>query len=93
MINTTSKTDSMLHTEAIAGQVPRPAAPAPRPVDTDRLSASSQETLQAALSKQPEIRPEVVARGKELAFNSMYPPLRIIEQLSELLVKSHDLSE
>ncbi|MFA5262925.1 MAG: hypothetical protein WC378_03805 [Opitutaceae bacterium] len=93
MINTTSKTDSMLRPEAIAGQVPRPAAPAPRPADTDRLSASSQETLAAALSQQPEVRPEVVARGRELAADATYPPLQIILQLSELLINSKDLAE
>jgi len=93
MINTTSKTDSLLRTEAIAGQISRPAVPAPRPADTERLSASSQETLQAALSAQPEVRPEVVARGRELAVNASYPPLAIIQKLSELLTESADLAE
>ncbi len=94
MINTTSKTDSMLRSEAIVGQIPtRPAAPAPRPADTERLSASSQETLQTALSQQPEVRPEVVARGRALAVDASYPPLQIIRQLSELLTNSADLAE
>jgi len=93
MINTTSKTDSMLRPEAIAGQIQRPAASAPRPADTDRLSASSQETLQAALSQQPEVRPEVVEYGRGLAVSLNYPPLEIIRQLSELVLNSADLSE
>jgi hypothetical protein len=93
MINTTPKTDSMMRPEAITGQIPRPAAPAPRPTETDRLSACSQETLKTALSQQPEIRPEVVARGKELANDSTYPPLQIILQLSKLLLNSDDLAE
>lgn len=93
MINTTSKTDSVVRPEAIISQLARPATSTPRPADTDRLSASSQETLQNALSQQPEIRPEVVARGQALAVDPTYPPLQIIEKLSELLANSADLSE
>ena len=93
MINNTTKTDSTLRAEIIAGQNSRPAVAAPRPTDTERLSASSQDTLQTVLSQQPEVRPEVVARGKELAADSSYPALKIILQLSGLLVNSADPSE
>jgi hypothetical protein len=93
MINSTSKTDPQVRPEAIAGK-PSPApTPAPRPPETDRLSSASQESLQAALRQQPEIRPEVVARGQELAVNAKYPPLEIIQQLSKMLIAMNDLSE
>jgi hypothetical protein len=93
MINSTSKTDSQVRPEAIAGK-PSPApAPTPRPPETDRLSAASKESLQAALQQQPEIRPEVVALGQKLAGDATYPPLEIIRQLSKMLIAMNDLSE
>jgi hypothetical protein len=93
MINTTSKTDSLAHVDTIAAQHPRPAATPTRPAETDRLSKSSQDTLQNLLSQQPEVRPEVVARGQALAVDANYPPLAIIRRLSELLANSSDLAE
>ncbi|HTZ21096.1 MAG TPA: hypothetical protein VMC06_09460, partial [Opitutaceae bacterium] len=61
--------------------------------ETDRLSAASKESLQAALQQQPEIRPEVVALGQKLAVDSTYPPLEIIRQLSKMLIAMNDSSE
>jgi hypothetical protein len=93
MINNTSKTDNFLRADAIAAQVPRPAVPAQKNTTTERLSASSQETLQAVLREQPEVRPEVVARGQQLLVDANYPPREIIRQLSELLIGTADLAE
>jgi hypothetical protein len=70
-----------------------PTAPAPRPPETDRLSAASKESLQAALQQQPEVRPEVVALGQKLAVDATYPPAEIIRQLSKMLIAMNDLSE
>jgi hypothetical protein len=93
MINYTSKTDSLVRSEALLGK-PLTAHAAPqRSPETDRLSSASQEVLQTALVQQPEIRPEAVQRGRELLVDANYPPKEIIRQLSELLVKSADLSE
>ena len=91
MINSTSKTDSRLRPEMIEGKPP--TTPAPRAPETDRLSAASKESLQAALQQQPEIRPEVVALGQKLAVDSTYPPLEIIRQLSKMLIAMNDLSD
>jgi hypothetical protein len=91
MINSTSKTDPHVRPEAIAGK-PSPA-PAPQSPETDRLSAASQESLQAALRQQPEIRPDVVALGQKLAVDADYPPMKIIQELSKMLIAMNDLSE
>ncbi len=93
MINHTSKTESHLRPEVIGGKPPAAPASAPRPPETDRLNAASQESLKAALQQLPEVRPEVVARGQELAVDATYPPLKIIMDLSKMLIAMNDLSE
>ena len=93
MINSTSKTDSRLRPEMIEGKPPTAPASAPQAPETDRLSAASKESLQAALQQQPEVRPEVVALGQKLAVDASYPPLKIILQLSKMLIEMNDLSE
>lgn len=93
MINSTSKTETTLRTDFVPEKSPRVANGAARQTDTDRLSASSQETLQNVLSQQPEVRTDMVERGKALLVDANYPPKEIIRQLTELLVNTADLSE
>jgi hypothetical protein len=77
----------------IEGKPPAAPASAPQAPETDRLSAASKESLQAALQQQPEVRPEVVALGQKLAVDATYPPMEIIRQLSKMLIAMNDLSE
>jgi predicted unusual protein kinase regulating ubiquinone biosynthesis (AarF/ABC1/UbiB family) len=93
MINSTSKTDSRVRPEIIAGKSPATPASAPRPPETDRLNAASQDSLRAALQQQPEVRPEFVALGQKLAVDANYPPKEIIRQISKMLIASVDASE
>lgn len=93
MINTNNKTESALRPEVIASKTPQASTPSQRPAETDRLSATSQEILKAALEAQPEVRPEVLERAQKLLIDANYPPKEIIRQLSELLIVSSDLSE
>ncbi|HEU5081148.1 MAG TPA: hypothetical protein VFT72_18190 [Opitutaceae bacterium] len=72
-------------------QIPLPQPPAESV--GDNLSASNTDTLRAALKDQPEIRPEVVERGKSLAVDIKYPPLEIINSLAKLMTESADLTE
>ncbi|HLP24595.1 MAG TPA: hypothetical protein VK477_02875 [Acidobacteriota bacterium] len=59
----------------------------------DRFSAEQSATLRAALAAQPEIRPEVVARGKELAADPNYPSNDILRKVGEALLTAPDLTE
>jgi hypothetical protein len=93
MINSTSKTDPYLRPDPIGGKPSPTPAITSRSSDTDRLSAASQESLQAALRQQPEVRPEAVALGQKLVVDANYPTKEIIRQLSEMLLASADLSE
>ena len=43
-----------------------------------------------ALREQPEIRPEVVAKGKELLDNPNYPSQEIVESIAKLIVPFED---
>jgi|GEM_PF-1218839 len=60
---------------------------------SDQLSSSNTQALRTALNNTPEIRPEVVARGKTLASDAAYPPLEIINRLTEMIISSQDPSE
>jgi len=93
MIPITSKTDSLVRSEATGTPLQAPASVPQRSIETDRLSAANQEALKTALQQQAEVRPEVVSRGQQLAVDANYPPKEIIRQLSEMFARSMDLSE
>ncbi|PAW68980.1 MAG: hypothetical protein B9S34_00550 [Opitutia bacterium Tous-C1TDCM] len=74
---------------APAGQTAaRPLAPRP-----DRISTESAAFLRAELARQPEIRPEVVARGRELAADSSYPSFETLRSVAQQILQAPDLSE
>jgi hypothetical protein len=58
-----------------------PPVPVPDPVSMHRVAA-----LLTMLENKPEVRPEVVARGRALAANASYPPPDIITKLAGLIV-------
>ena len=49
--------------------------------------------LKAALSNQPEIRPEVVARARLLAADPAYPSPAILRQVGKVILNSPDPDE
>jgi hypothetical protein len=59
----------------------------------DRLTSANTDALREALNNTPEIRSDVVKRGRELAADSNYPPRVIIAQLAKLMLESNDPSE
>ena len=59
----------------------------------DRLSTAAAQQLQNALASQPEVRPDVVARGQALAADPDYPSAAVIRSVAALIVNSPDLSE
>jgi hypothetical protein len=78
-------TDSVLATSQPANR-----APVQKP---DQISTESAAVLKSALSSQPEIRPDVVARAKELAADPSYPSAAIIKNVAGQILGSPDLSE
>jgi hypothetical protein len=90
MIQSMSNSDRVLRADATA------VTPSKAPFKTktnDRLSTENTSRLRAALAQQPEIRPEVVERGRALAADPSYPSPEIIRKISAMIVQSPDLSE
>lgn len=90
MIHSTSSSDRTARTEAVNAAVLK--APVAKP-GADRFSAKQTAALQAALAAQPEVRPEVVARGQALAADPAYPSTEILQRVAAKLVNSPDLTE
>lgn len=66
--------------------------PAPVAPNRDTLDTTASTALRESLAALPEVRPEVVAKGRELAVDANYPPRAIIEDIARLFVQSQDLS-
>ena len=88
MIQSTSNSDASGRARALAAAEAQSAMGTP--IKRDRLSTAGADALHAALQAQPEIRPEVVARGRTLAADPSYPSPEIIKQISERIVRSPD---
>jgi hypothetical protein len=51
------------------------------------------DRLASALARTPAVRPEVIARGAQLAVAPGYPSAEIIQQIAKQIVSSPDPSE
>ena len=87
MINSTSSSDRVLRPEGVVLHVPTPSATGP---GADRFSPEQTAALKSALARQPEIRPEVVARARLLAADPAYPSTAILRQVGEAILNSPD---
>jgi hypothetical protein len=59
---------------------------------TDSFQANRAERLRDMLTREPEIRPAVVAQARLLAQDPSYPPHEILRHVASLIVKAPDLS-
>lgn len=92
MITSTSSTDRTVRPETL----PATAQSASHKKGTreDQISIENVVFLRAELARQPEIRPEVVARARALlAADPDYPPLNAVRAIAEQILRSRDLSE
>ena len=90
MINSTSSSDRVLRPD---GVVHFAKTPLPQGPGADRFAPEHTAALKAALSNQPEVRPEVVARGRELAADPSYPSSAILRQVGRVILNSPDPDE
>jgi hypothetical protein len=91
MISSTSSSDRAVRPELASAPGPVSARPStPRP---DQISTESAAFLRAELVRQPEVRPEVVERGRTLAADPNYPSSSIIQSIAGKILASPDLSE
>lgn len=91
MINSTSSSDRTPRAESV--EVNRPKVVVRNPDNADQFSAENSAALRVALTRTPEVRPEVVARGRALAADPSYPSAEILRKVGEAIIKSPDFSE
>jgi hypothetical protein len=70
---------------ATTPKAPAPAASGPAAPVPDEVALRKVATLLTMLENNPEIRPDVVARGRALAADASYPPPDIINKLANLI--------
>lgn len=90
MINSTSSSDRTPRADSV--EISRPKVML-RGSGSDKFSAESSAALRVALTRLPEVRPEVVERGRALAADPNYPSQDILRQVGERILKSPDISE
>jgi hypothetical protein len=59
----------------------------------DRLQTDNAANLSAALASQPEVRPDVVARGRALAADPSYPSPAVLTKVAAMIINAPDPSE
>ncbi len=92
MIPSTPSSNRPLRPDNTPPISPKSNGPAARP-GADQLSLDKVELLRQALAAQPEIRPEVVERGRVLAADPSWPTPGILRKVSEIILRAPDLSE
>ena len=94
MIQPTSNYLGYNRTDATPNSTSKPPTVAQSPMEKgDNLSSSQTQNLREALSNTPEVRPEVVERGRRLAVDPNYPPRELILRLAKLMTEASDPSE
>jgi len=92
MIDSTSSFDRASRAQALPGDLSDSTSK--RVVQArDTLYTNQAQQLSAALAGQPEVRPEVVARGSALAADPNYPSAAIISKVAGMILNSPDPSE
>jgi hypothetical protein len=91
MISSTTSTDRSARPELIT----LPVAVRNRSIHSadDQISTENAAFLRAELKRQPEVRPEVVARGRALAADPNYPSMDALRKVAMHILKSPDLTE
>jgi hypothetical protein len=92
MIPSTSSSDRITAPTIVSVELQKSSA-APPDQERDSLSTEKAEQLRSALASQPEVRPEVVARGLALAADPDYPPTSVIRSVASQILAAPDLSE
>ena len=81
-----------LYTQNTKGAEARKPSPSSTEIDAEVKPAGEKVDLSKldALRNQPDIRPEVVARGKELLNDPNYPSKEIVDSIAKLIVPFDD---
>jgi hypothetical protein len=91
MISSTTSTERTARPEILP--VSSKASARAQEVHADQISTDNAAFLKSALSRQPAVRPEVVARARALAADPSYPPPAALRKVAELILAAPDLTE
>ena len=91
MIPSTPPPDRSIRPDALAAS--GPAHSRGRAARPDRMSTESHAALGVSLARNPEIRPEEVARARALAADPSYPPVAVMKRVAQQILAAPDLSE
>jgi hypothetical protein len=91
MITSTSSADRTVRPE-IVPPAPKTGERTHAPA-SDQISTENAAFLRAELQRQPEVRPEVVARARALAADPSYPHPAALRKVAEQILAAPDLSE
>lgn len=91
----------MISSASNSDRAARPERVSPASETTARAKATGRDTLstqqaaflQAELSRQPSVRPEVVARAQQLMADPTYPGPEVIRSVAAQILSTPDLSE
>ena len=53
--------------------------------DGDSVSTETSENVRSTLASMPEVRPDVVARGRQLAADPNYPSQDVVNKIAKLI--------
>jgi hypothetical protein len=93
MITTTSSSDRAGGTDPVSLSLAKPSAARPLPPPQDSISTDNLDGLRSALAQQPEVRPEMVAKGQALAADPSYPSAEVMQRVAGMILSAPDLSE
>ena len=91
MITSTTSSDRAGRPDPATAPAQPPVRPAAGPAD--RISTDNVAFLRAELLRQPEIRPEVVARARLLLADPTYPPPAVVRDIAQQILSAPDRSE
>ena len=92
MIDSTSPLDRASRTASVPDEAASPGTARVLRI-RDSLQTNKAAELDAALGGQPEIRPDVVARGLALAADPNYPSAAVLGRVASVIVNSPDPTE
>jgi hypothetical protein len=92
MIDSTSPLDRASRAASVPDEAASPGSARALRI-RDSLQTNNAAQLNAALGGQPEIRPDVVARGRALAADPGYPGAAVLGSVASVIVNSPDPTE
>lgn len=77
--------ENKTHTQPVERSTGPQRAETPKPSEQDRTEFRAVDSLRGALDALPEVRADVVQRGRELVGDPAYPPTETMRGLAHLL--------